>query len=40
MHVQAATGWIELVYRLEAGEELEKISAGQGTHPGVLEVRW
>jgi tetratricopeptide (TPR) repeat protein len=39
-HLSAAAGWLELGVPTEAETELGKISAGQQSHPDVLEVRW
>ena len=39
-HLSAAVGWLELGAPSEAETELDRISAGQQSHPDVLEVRW
>ncbi len=39
-HLNAAQGWLALGNPIEAGAELEKISAGSRAHPEVLQVRW
>jgi tetratricopeptide (TPR) repeat protein len=39
-YLSAAIGWMELGAPAEAEAELERISAGQQSHPDVLEVRW
>lgn len=38
--LNAAIGWLGLGCAADAQAELEKISAAQQNHPGVLEVRW
>ena len=40
LFLSAAIGWIELGVPAEAEAELTRISAGQQSHPDVLEVRW
>jgi predicted Zn-dependent protease len=39
-HLQAAEGWLLLGNRLEANEELEKITPQFRAHPAVLLLRW
>jgi tetratricopeptide (TPR) repeat protein len=39
-YLSAAAGWLELGLPAEAEAELGNISAGQRSHPDVLEVRW
>src|SRR5439155_11324847 len=38
--VERTFGWLMRHRRLEANEELEKITANLRSHPDVLEVRW
>jgi hypothetical protein len=40
LFLSAAIGWLELGVPAEAEAELSKVSAGQQSHPDVLEVRW
>jgi hypothetical protein len=40
MHLQAATGWLELGNHLEADAELDKITLSLRAHSDVLDVRW
>jgi tetratricopeptide (TPR) repeat protein len=40
LFLSAAVGWLELGVPAEAEAELSKVSAGQQSHPDVLEVRW
>jgi predicted Zn-dependent protease len=39
-YLEAAQGWLELGNHVEAGEELDRIEAGNRGHPMVLQVRW
>ncbi len=39
-HLKAAQGWLDLGNFIEAGAELEKISADGRAHPEVLQARW
>lgn len=38
--LSAASGWLGLGRPIEAGEELQSLSAENKVHPDVLEVRW
>jgi Flp pilus assembly protein TadD len=38
--LNAAVGWMELGNSVEARHELEAVSAGNQSHPDVLEARW